>query len=208
MASRPSTKRHPVFARFYARISPTMDAQGAVEHRRTLLAGLAGRVLEVGAGNGLNFSMDAAVTSLVLCSVPDQARALAELHRVLRPGGELRFLEHVRADTVGLARVQRLADHIWPTLVGGCHQPRHPGRYHHRRVRGHQPPAVPVPREPAATAGRTPRPWDRPPPTCTPARGQPTAGDLGAGRIVRPTRRVGQLKEHEDLVTVVAGSHT
>jgi ubiquinone/menaquinone biosynthesis C-methylase UbiE len=68
--------------------------------------------------------MDAAVASLVLCSVPDQARALAELHRVLRPGGELRFFEHVRADTVGLARVQRLADLIWPTLLGGCHTSR------------------------------------------------------------------------------------
>ena len=163
-------KRHPIFARFYARISPAMDAQGATEHRRTLLAGLTGRVLEVGAGNGLNFahyppavtevlavepepylralaqaaaqqapipirvvdgsadalpapdaSMDAAVASLVLCSVPNQARALAELHRVLRPGGELRFFEHVQADTPGLARTQRLVDLVWPTLVGGCH---------------------------------------------------------------------------------------
>ena len=169
----PPIRRHPIFARVYARISPAMDAQGAAEHRRTLLAGLAGRVLEVGAGNGLNFahyppavtevlavepepylrglahlaadqapapvrvvdgtadvlptpdaSMDAAVASLVLCSVPDQARALAELYRVLRPGGELRFFEHVQADTAGLARVQRLADLVWPTLVGGCHTSR------------------------------------------------------------------------------------
>jgi ubiquinone/menaquinone biosynthesis C-methylase UbiE len=69
-------------------------------------------------------SMDAAVASLVLCSVPDQARTLAELHWVLRPGGQLRFFEHVRADTAGLARVQRLADLLWPTLVGGCHTSR------------------------------------------------------------------------------------
>jgi SAM-dependent methyltransferase len=174
MATPPTTsKRHPIWARVYARISPTMDAQGAIDHRRKLLAGLAGRVLEVGAGNGLNFahyppgvtevlavepepylrgladvaarqapvptrvvdgtagalpapdaSMDAAVASLVLCSVPDQARSLAELHRVLRPGGQLRFFEHVRADTAGLARVQRLADLLWPTLVGGCHTSR------------------------------------------------------------------------------------
>jgi hypothetical protein len=47
-----------------------------------------------------------------------------KLYRVLRPGGELRFFEHVRADTAGLARVQRLADLIWPTLVGGCHTSR------------------------------------------------------------------------------------
>jgi hypothetical protein len=40
------------------------------------------------------------------------------------PEGELRFFEHVRADTVGLARVQRLADLVWPALVGGCHTSR------------------------------------------------------------------------------------
>jgi hypothetical protein len=43
---------------------------------------------------------------------------------VLRPGGELRFFEHIQADTSGLARAQRLADIIWPTLVGGCHTSR------------------------------------------------------------------------------------
>jgi SAM-dependent methyltransferase len=68
--------------------------------------------------------MDAAVASLVLCSVPDQARALAELRRVLRPGGELRFFEHIQAGTSGLARAQRLADVIWPICVGGCHTSR------------------------------------------------------------------------------------
>jgi ubiquinone/menaquinone biosynthesis C-methylase UbiE len=68
--------------------------------------------------------MDAAIASLVLCSVPDQARALAELRRVLRPGGELRFFEHIHADTSGLARAPRLADIIWPTLVGGYHASR------------------------------------------------------------------------------------
>lgn len=60
----------------------------------------------------------------MLCSVPEQTRALAELHRVLRPGGKLCFFEHIRADTAGLARVQRLADLLWPTLVGGCHTSR------------------------------------------------------------------------------------
>jgi ubiquinone/menaquinone biosynthesis C-methylase UbiE len=71
-------------------------------------------------------TFDAAVTALVLCSVPDQATALAELHRVLRPGGELRFLEHVAADRPGaMRRVQRIADAtLWPPLFGGCHTAR------------------------------------------------------------------------------------
>jgi hypothetical protein len=80
MASRPSTKRHPVFARFYARISPTMDAQGAVEHRRTLLAGLDGQVLEVGAGNGLNFAhYPPAVTEVLAVEPEPYLRGLVEV---------------------------------------------------------------------------------------------------------------------------------
>jgi ubiquinone/menaquinone biosynthesis C-methylase UbiE len=140
-------------------------------HRDELLSELAGRVVEVGVGNGASLShypaavsevvalepepylrerareaaasapvrakvvdgladalpledasVDAAVCSLVLCTVPSQARALAELRRVLRPGGQLRFLEHVRAPS-RLARAQNLLVHtgIWPRLCGGCH---------------------------------------------------------------------------------------
>jgi SAM-dependent methyltransferase len=69
---------------------------------------------------------DAAVACLVLCSVPDQAAALAELRRVVRPGGELRFYEHVLADTPALARAQRIGDGtgLWPLVAGGCHASR------------------------------------------------------------------------------------
>jgi len=67
---------------------------------------------------------DAAVTSLVLCSVPDQAAALAEIARALRPGGTLRFYEHVAAGSPGIARMQRLLDHAWPAVAGGCHAAR------------------------------------------------------------------------------------
>jgi ubiquinone/menaquinone biosynthesis C-methylase UbiE len=162
--------RHPFFARFYARISLLME-KGIGAHRQTLVNGLSGRVIEVGAGNGLNFphypatvteviavepesrlrsiaeayaartavsikvvdgtadhlpaddaSCDAAIASLVLCTVPDQGRALAEIRRVLRPGGELRFFEHVQAATPGRRRVQKALDAtIWPWLGGGCH---------------------------------------------------------------------------------------
>ncbi len=161
---------HPVFARVYARVAEIGERRGGAEHRRRLVAGLRGRVIEVGAGSGANFrhypetvtelvalepehylreralrvakeapvavsvahghaerlpgrdSFDAGVVSLVLCSVPDQEAALAELYRVIRPGGELRFYEHVRSHSIWEARFQGLADAtLWPRLAGGCH---------------------------------------------------------------------------------------
>jgi len=139
-------------------------------HRRALLAGLRGRVLELGCGGGTNFdlypagveavvavepdafareeaersaaasgtpvevvagsaealpaadaSFDAAVCCWVLCTVPDQAAALGELRRVLRPGGELRVYEHVRSRSAPFLLLQRLVDATWwPRLLGGC----------------------------------------------------------------------------------------
>ncbi len=168
---------HPMFARVYARVAEISERRGGAEHRRKLLAGLRGRVIEVGAGSGANFkhypssvsgviavepelylreraqiaaarasvpvsvedgdadrlpgeaeSFDAGVIALVLCTVPDQQRALAELHRVIRPGGELRFYEHVISESAWEARFQRLADAtFWPHLAGGCHLARNTG---------------------------------------------------------------------------------
>ncbi len=70
-------------------------------------------------------SFDAAVISLVLCSVDDPSIALAEIHRVLKPGGELRFYEHVAAgDSELLLRLQRLASPMWQRIAGGCHPDR------------------------------------------------------------------------------------
>ncbi len=161
--------RHPVFARCYARVGHLLDAEVA-GHRSKLLAGLAGRVIEVGAGNGLSFphypatvtevvavepepylrrlalaaarrapvpirvvdgtaealpapdtAVDAVVASLVLCTVQDLDRALAEARRVLRPGGTLRFFEHVRGEDPRLARWQDRLERPWGWLAGGCH---------------------------------------------------------------------------------------
>lgn len=71
-------------------------------------------------------SVDVAVASLVLCTVPDQARALAELHRVLRPGGELRFYEHVIPERQPKRLLLQAADRsgVWPLIAGGCHPAR------------------------------------------------------------------------------------
>ncbi len=150
-----------------------MEKSGLSAYRMQLLEGLTGSVVEIGAGNGLNFAhypagvtsvravepdpylriialknageapvpvevvdglsgslpgadgeFDAAVVSLVLCSV-DQAGALREIRRVLKPAGQLRFLEHVRAPSSGMRWVQRVLDAtIWPRLAGGCHMGR------------------------------------------------------------------------------------
>ena len=92
-------------------------ARAAADERIAVSAGVA-ESLPLGDGEA-----DAVVHSLVLCSVADQAVALAEARRVLKPGGELRFYEHVVPQR-GLARaVFRLADRsrIWPTVAGGCH---------------------------------------------------------------------------------------
>lgn len=169
---------HPLCARLYVRQSWQAERLGLAQRRAQLLDGLHGRVLEVGAGNGLNFGhypssvsellavepeptlrehaeraaraapvpinvvdalaedlpfadavFDAAVVSLVLCSVTDVRASLAQLHRVLRHGGELRFFEHVASPHRMGRTLQRAVDaRIWPRLSGGCHLARETDR--------------------------------------------------------------------------------
>lgn len=160
---------NPVFARLFHRLCGRDRGRGEADLRRELVASVSGTVVEVGAGNGINFqhypatvaeliavepepylraqaeraarqapvavrviagtaaaieldpgAADFVVVSGVLCSVPSQAEALAEFRRVLRPGGELRFYEHVRSRRPGFARWQRFVRPAWARLMGGC----------------------------------------------------------------------------------------
>ncbi len=65
-------------------------------------------------------SFDGVVSTLVLCTVPDQGRALAEIIRVLKPGGRLLFVEHVRGEGTN-ARVQDVILPVWRRVFAGCH---------------------------------------------------------------------------------------
>jgi ubiquinone/menaquinone biosynthesis C-methylase UbiE len=71
-------------------------------------------------------SCDMALTTFTLCTVPDPAKVLLELGRVLKPGGELHFLEHGIAPGRALASLQRLLDPVERRFAGGCHLTRQP----------------------------------------------------------------------------------
>jgi ubiquinone/menaquinone biosynthesis C-methylase UbiE len=158
--------RGRAFAAVYDRMAAASERAGLAERRRALLERAKGRVLEVGAGTGLNLehyppgldelvltepeepmarrleqklnrpakvvrasaeelpfedgSFDTVVCTLALCTIPDPRRALAEFRRVLRSGGRLLFIEHVRADDPKLARWQERLHGPWHWIAYGC----------------------------------------------------------------------------------------
>jgi ubiquinone/menaquinone biosynthesis C-methylase UbiE len=159
-----------VFASFYDRVLEATEENGLGEMRRALLSEARGRVIEIGAGTGVNLDLygdgiedltlvepdlhmgaklrarlegrgaparlvaapaeaipfddgtfDTAVATLVLCTVPDPVAAIAELARVVKPGGRLLFIEHVRSDDPDRARRQDRLEKPWRFIAGGCH---------------------------------------------------------------------------------------
>jgi len=80
--------------------------------------------LVVGSAEALPFrdaAFDTVQSGLVFCSVPDAGQGLREVRRVLRPDGQLRMLEHVRATRRWKARMQDLLQPAWTRVTGGCH---------------------------------------------------------------------------------------
>lgn len=66
-------------------------------------------------------SVDTAVVTFVLCTIPDWQGALSELRRVLKPGGRVLFSEHGLAPDAGVAKWQRRIEPVWKVMAGGCH---------------------------------------------------------------------------------------
>jgi SAM-dependent methyltransferase len=115
--------------RWYSGVESVTVLEPDAAMRRHLLARLAEATVPVEVlGDALptafdDGAFDTVVTTLVLCTVPDPARTLAEIRRVLAPGGAFLFLEHIRAPG-WTGRVQRVARPLWAVAAAGCHPDR------------------------------------------------------------------------------------
>ncbi len=112
---------YPSSARVVASEPDSAMARRAIERARSSPASI--NVFQLDAQNLAveDGSFDVAIGTLVMCTIPDPRRALAELRRVLRPGGRYVFIEHVRAESPRLARWQDRLERPWGFVAGGCH---------------------------------------------------------------------------------------
>ncbi|MBX7451038.1 class I SAM-dependent methyltransferase [Mycolicibacterium sp. 3033] len=106
-------------------VEPERRLAAVAEHAAALAAVPVALKTDTIEGLGAGEQFDAVVCSLVLCSVDDPATVVAQLFSVLKPGGEMRYLEHV-AEAGARGGLQKVADAtIWPRLAGNCHTHRH-----------------------------------------------------------------------------------
>ena len=108
-----------------------------------------------GVGEAMPFEsarFDTVVTTFTLCSVADQAAVLAEIRRVLKPGGNALFLEHGAAPDAGVAKWQRRIEPVWKRIGGNCHLTRPIGDAYEKA-------GFAVDRQAAVYMPKTPRPF-------------------------------------------------
>ena len=103
---------------FVVAVDPSLLALRRARRRAPRVAVIAASAAALPFRDGV---FDAITSSLAFCTVPDPARGLAEVRRVLRPSGDLRMLEHVRSLVPWRARCQDLIQPVWTRVMGGCH---------------------------------------------------------------------------------------
>lgn len=134
--SKPKRVHHPLFARAYARLAPSAESAGVAEHRDELLAGLRGRVVEIGAGPGLNFAHYPATVGEVVAVEPEPhfrrraaaARSEVPVHLVAiaAAGFTVTHVRRFEFEPRGIALP--VSPHVIGSAVWRSAQPRLPGR--------------------------------------------------------------------------------
>ena len=99
-----------------AELSATARERAAELNKPVNVLGISGEDLPIGAN-----TFDTIVCTWTLCSIPNPYRAVEEMRRVLKPGGELLFVEHGRSDEPQIQKWQRRVEPLWKKIGGGCH---------------------------------------------------------------------------------------